>query len=209
MEPTRRHERYLSPSARGSFGALGGPKLQRTRSRMAAPQDPVLRVLNEVVRTGTVRETLAEALQRVSQQLRATAAVMAWEVVPLDTFKGGLPASIRSCWIFVIRGGAATGAERHPNSHQRSMSLIGNGTFELRDGTEWCAHALSTFESESVEQRWVSIPPSTWHRLFVGPEPWGMVSFHTVTPEELIEERPVDSADLDGETHQERYAGRR
>jgi hypothetical protein len=174
---------------------------------MAVPQDPVLRLLNEAVGTGTVRETLAEALQRVSQQLRATAAVMAWEVVPLDTFKGGLPESIRSCWIFVIRGGAATGAERHPNSHQRSMSLIGNGTFELYDGTKWCAHALST--SKRVEQRWVSIPPSTWHRLFVGPEPWGMVSFHTVASEELIEERPVDPENLDGETHQDRYAGRR
>jgi hypothetical protein len=171
--------------------------------------DPVLRVLNEVVRRDTVRGTLAEALQRVSHQLRATAAAMAWEVVPLDTFKGGLPEGIRSCWIFVIRGGAATGAERHPNSHQRSMSLIGNGTFELHDGTEWSAHALSASESGSVEQRWVSIPPSTWHRLFVGPEPWGMVSFHTVASGELIEERPVDAENLDGETHQERYAGRR
>ena len=37
-----------------------------------------------------------------------------------------------------------------------------------------------------------------------------MLSFHTVAPEELpIEERPVNMDDLDGETHQERYAGRR
>ena len=34
----------------------------------------------------------------------------------------------------------------------------------------------------------------------------GNASFHTVDPEELIEETPVDSDDLDGETHQERYA---
>jgi len=61
----------------------------------------------------------------------------------------------------------------------------------------------------SVQQRWVSIPPSTWHRLVVGTEPWGTLSFHTVDPEELTEETPVDSDDLDGETHQERYAGRR
>jgi hypothetical protein len=29
-----------------------------------------------------------------------------------------------------------------------------------------------------------------------------MVSFHTVAPEELIEETPVDINDLDGQTHQ-------
>jgi hypothetical protein len=175
---------------------------------MTVAPDPVLRSLTDLVRTGAVRATIAEALQRVSQQLDATAALMAWEVVPPDTFRGSLPEGIRSCWIFVIRAGAATGAERHPNSHQRSFSLIGNGTFELRDGTEWRTHELSSSEGGSVEQRWVSIPPSTWHRLFVGPGPWGMLSFHTVAPEELIEERPVDATDLDGETHQERYAGR-
>jgi hypothetical protein len=36
-----------------------------------------------------------------------------------------------------------------------------------------------------------------------------MLSFHTVAPEELIEETPVDTNDLDGETHRKYYAGRR
>lgn len=36
-----------------------------------------------------------------------------------------------------------------------------------------------------------------------------MLSFHTVAPEDLGEETPVNSNDLDGATHQERYAGRR
>jgi hypothetical protein len=36
-----------------------------------------------------------------------------------------------------------------------------------------------------------------------------MVSFHTVAPEDLIEERPVNEDDLEGATHQERYTGRR
>ena len=174
---------------------------------MPVPQDPVLRALNEIVSTDMGMATVTEGLRRANQQLRATTALMAWEVVPLDVFRAGLPESIRSCWIFVIRAGAATGAERHPNSHQRSFSLAGSGTFELRDGKEWRPHALSSTEGGSIEQRCVSIPPSTWHRLFAGPEPWGMVSFHTVAPEELIEERPVDPADLNGETHQERYTG--
>jgi hypothetical protein len=175
---------------------------------MTPPMDPVVRALNDVVHTAGVGAILDRALHRVGQKLETTTGLMAWEVVPLDTFKGSLPESIRSCWIFAIRGGAATGAERHPNSHQRSLSLIGSGSFELRDGAEWRAHPLSSAESASLEKRWVSIPPLTWHRLFVGPEPWGMVSFHTVAPEDLIEERPVDAENLGGATHQERYAGR-
>jgi hypothetical protein len=177
--------------------------------RAVVVTDPLLPGLNELVHTSLAMTTVAETLRRVTQQLAASGALMAWEVVSRDAFGEGLPTSIRSCWIFVIRAGATTGAERHPNSHQRSFSLIGSGTFELRDGRNWCSHPLESTGRASVAQRWISIPPSTWHRLFVGSEPWGMLSFHTVDPEELIEETPVDLDDLEGETHQERYAGRR
>ena len=171
--------------------------------------DSLLPPLNELVHTSLAMSTVAETLRRVTQQLEASGALMAWEVVSRDAFGESLSESIRSCWIFVIRPGATTGAERHPNSHQRSFSLRGSGTFELRHGTNWRSHTLGSTGRDNVEQRWVSIPPSTWHRLVVGSEPWGMLSFHTVDPEALIEETPVDSDDLDGETHQERYAGRR
>jgi hypothetical protein len=176
---------------------------------MNVADDPVVAALNDVVRSDSAAATIGMTLQRVLQQLAASANLMAWEVVPLDTFAGGLPASIRSCWIFVIRAGAETGAERHPNSHQRSFSLIGSGTFELRAGTSWHSHPLNSTDRAVIQQRWVSIPSSTWHRLFVGSEAWGMLSFHTVVPDALIEERPLDTHDLDGETRQERYTDRR
>ena len=176
---------------------------------MNVSEDPVVSALNAVVRSDSAAATIGTTLQRVLQQHAASANLMAWEVIPLSAFAGGLPESIRSCWIFVIRAGADTGPERHPNSHQRSFSLIGGGTFELRTGTNWYSHPLKSADLASIEQRWVSIPPSTWHRLFVGSEAWGMLSFHTVAPEELIEERPVDMDDLDGATRQERYTDRR
>jgi hypothetical protein len=176
---------------------------------MNVADDPVVATLNEVVRSDSATAIIGTTLQRVFRQLDASAKLMAWETVSLSTFADGLPENIRSCWIFVIRAAAATGAERHPNSHQRSFSLIGGGTFELRAGTNWRSHPLKSTDRASIEQRWVSIPPSTWHRLFVGPEAWGMLSFHTVVPEALIEERPVDTNDLDGETCQERYTDRR
>jgi hypothetical protein len=140
--------------------------------------DPLLPALNDLVHTSLAMTTVAETLRRVTQQLAASGALMAWEVVSPDAFGEGLPTNIRSCWIFVIRAGATTGAERHPNSHQRSFSLIGGGTFEVRGGSLWRSHPLESTGRASVEQRWVSIPPSTWHRLVVGTEPWGMLSFH-------------------------------
>ena len=176
---------------------------------MNAEKDPLLLVLNEAVHTDAAAATITEALRRVTQELGTSSQLMAWEVVPLSAFGDNLPPNIRSCWIFVIRAQAATGAERHPNSHQRSLSLTGSGTFELRDGSTWRSHPLTSSERDSVGQRWVSIPPSTWHRLFVGSEPWGMVSFHTVDAADLIEEKPLDTNNLEGETHQEGYAGRR
>src|SRR5262245_38902256 len=99
---------------------------------MNVADDPVVAALNEVVRSDAAAPTIATTLQRVLRQLDASARLMAWEIVPLSAFASALPENIRSCWIFVIRAGAATGAERHPNSHQRSFSLIGGGTFELR-----------------------------------------------------------------------------
>jgi hypothetical protein len=97
-----------------------------------AAQDAVLSALDEIVRSDAARATVAETLSRVLQELDASDGLMAWEVVPVAALGDGLPKDIRSCWIFAIRGDAATGVERHPNSHQRSFSLIGSGTFELR-----------------------------------------------------------------------------
>lgn len=175
---------------------------------MTAPGDPVLRVLNDVVDVTSAVSSAGEFLPRVIQQLQGTNELMTWEVVPLSAFGGRLPESIRSCWIFAIRAGARTTPERHPNSHQRSFSLTGSGTFEVHVEGAWSSHPLVSTPGKSLEQRSVSIPPSTWHRLIVGPEVWGMVSFHTVTPGELIEEKPVAPDNLGGATTRERYTDR-
>lgn len=173
---------------------------------MKAASDAVLPLLNEVASRESAVSLIGEILPRLKQQLEESGELMAWQIVPLSAFGDGLPDGIRSCWIFVIRAGAETGAERHPNSHQRSLSLTGSGTFEVHEEATWSSHPLASVEATSSEQRWVSIPPATWHRLFAGSEAWAMVSFHTVAPNELIEERPVDPDDLDGDTRQERYA---
>lgn len=175
---------------------------------MNAAADDLIPLLREAVRSSSAAAALGEALDRVRKQLDASQHAMAWETVPLETLGGRLPNSLLSCWIFVIRAGAATGAERHPNSHQRSFSLVGGGTFELHDGEGWSPRPLVSRPDAPPGERWVSIPPGTWHRLFSGREPWGMVSFHTAAADELIEERPVVEELLDGETVRERYSNR-
>jgi hypothetical protein len=53
--------------------------------------------------------------------------VLAWEPIPLDLYKVPLPKAIHSSWVFILRANTVSGAERHPNSHQRMMSYRGTG----------------------------------------------------------------------------------
>jgi hypothetical protein len=173
---------------------------------MTATTDPVIAALEAAARSGAALTAIAQVLERVERALAATSGPMAWESVPLAVFDRSLPEAIKSCWVFVIRAGAETGAERHPNSHQRSLSLTGRGEFQLREGGRWESYPLVSDPGAPRERRWVSIPQSTWHRLFVGGESWGMLSFHTVVAAELIEERPLGPDGLDGgPTERHRY----
>ena len=126
---------------------------------------------------------------------------MAWEPIPLETF-GEMPPSIQSVWIFILRGGTDTGAERHPNSHQRMMTFAGTGDMKIDakgtpndvdDESEiaWRSHVLVSDAAVTLERRWISIPKNIWHRPVIpAGADWVVVSFHTVSAEELIEERP-------------------
>lgn len=151
----------------------------------------ILKALDVAVNSESVVEYLDAVLTRVEQKLaRNKTDLMAWEAVPLSLYGEGLPEAIRSCWVFILRRGASTGAERHPNSHQRSMSYRGSGEFQLLNDGRWDPHPLVSDPDSPIARRWVSIPQNTWHQLFVSERDWAMVSFHTVAAEELIEERP-------------------
>ena len=128
-------------------------------------------------------------------------AIMSWEPIPLQIY-GPLPPEIKSSWIFVLREGITTGAERHPNSHQRMMSYRGSGEFPVQRDGEWVPHRLTSDRTRPIEDRWVSIPPYVWHKPMVDAgQHWVVVSFHTVLAEDLIEERPGE----DGGVEQKLY----
>jgi hypothetical protein len=162
----------------------------------------LLETLDAIVHSARVRERLGPIVERVRVDLAGKLdALMSWESVALETFDA-LPSAIASGWIFVLRAGADTGAERHPNSHQRMMTLVGTGDMKIdAKGTPnevdveseilWRSHLLVSEADAPVERRWISIPKNVWHRPVIPKgSDWVVVSFHTAAAEELIEERP-------------------
>jgi hypothetical protein len=182
---------------------------------MTADEHSRLQALDAVVQSNELRAKIKPVVDRVCAALALKPeAVMTWEPIPLETFRQKLPPEIRSGWVFVLRAGADTGAERHPNSHQRMMTLRGTGDMrvvalhgvsstESASSSPWHSNVLVSEASAPLERRWISIPPNVWHRPVVGNEAdWVVVSFHTVPAEELIEEKLDEVA---GETKQKKY----
>ena len=136
------------------------------------------------------------------------AARLAWRTIPLNIY-GELPAGIASSWVFVLRAGCTSGAERHPNSIQRVMSLCGHADMQTWNGERWTSNVLRSKADLRLEERWLSIPRNVWHRPVMGDVDWVVVSFHTASSDELIEELPLDEQQPDGGSREAKaYAGR-
>src|SRR6266480_6191169 len=135
---------------------------------MTADERSRLEALDAVVGSTELRAKIKPVVDRVCAALaQKPEAVMTWEPISLETFRQKLPKEIRSGWVFVLRAGADTGAERHPNSHQRMMTLHGTGDMRVRAdaaSSQWQSNVLVSEPSAPLERRWISIPPNVWHR---------------------------------------------
>jgi hypothetical protein len=173
---------------------------------MQAEEKSLLEALDAMCRSKATRARIQPIVERVAQKLgQERTASMAWEPIPLEVYGPSLPAAIKSSWVFILRAGATTGAERHPNSHQRMMSYEGRGDMQTGGDGHWQSHPLVSDRSADLEERWISIPPKVWHQVVVPDQDWVVVSFHTVPADELIEERP--QADHPDRTKQRKYLG--
>ena len=186
---------------------------------MTTGERAILVGLDQILRSEKVRTLIRPVVTRVHAKLsRETGALMAWEPIPLTIYGSTLPGAIKSSWVFVLRAGANTGAERHPNSHQRMMSFQGSGDMQVQPersktsgqrtevGDEWQSNTLTSDSNAPLEKRWISIPQNVWHQPVISKETdWVVVSFHTVAAEELIEERPESGRQE--RTKQMRYLG--
>jgi hypothetical protein len=162
----------------------------------------ILAQLDAAVRALAARGPQDAIADRLLAKLDAQpAAPMMWEPVPLDTYDA-LPPAIRSSWVFVLRRRTNTGAERHPNSHQRVMSLRASANLRTWEvgarGGRWRSNLLTSDPGAPLERRWLSIPVNVWHEPLTGEDHWTVVSFHTVAAHELIEERPIGRPDEPG-----------
>ena len=154
--------------------------------------DQVAAKLSRLLNSSRQSDVIAPALARVERSLRDHPnQPQAWEPLTLGALPFKVPAGIRSCWVFVLRAGASFGAERHPNSHQRTVALSGDALFELFIDDSWSQCPIRAKTSEKDSASAVSIPPSVWHRITVGHMNFVSMSFHTVSAEQLIEETPV------------------
>lgn len=167
----------------------------------------ILGALDRAVRSPAAAAKIDAIVSRVRRHLAENpGASLAWETIPLSAYGLPLPASIRSSWAFLLRANTSTGAERHPNSVQRMVAYDGRGDFQTKAGQRWESHFLSSGLSEPLERRWISIPADVWHQGVVPERDWAVVSFHTASESELIEERekPGSAAEVE----RKRYSGR-
>jgi hypothetical protein len=162
---------------------------------MSTEELKLLGVLNAILGQDAARAHIDPIASQVEKELSHNpAALMAWQPIPLSIFGSALPADIRSSWLFILRAGATTGAERHPNSHQRVMSYRGSGDLQTLVDGKWRSNELVSDPQVNFLKRWVSIPLNVWHQAVVPERNWVVVSFHTVLTNELIEERPNGNA---------------
>ena len=177
---------------------------------MSGEEKSFLEQLDRTLQLRSVREQITPIISRVQAELvQKTSALMTWDPISLEVFPDPLPAGIRSSWVFVLRAGADTGAERHPNSHQRMMSMRGSGDMRTECDGEWRSNLLVSDPIAPLERRWISIPQNVWHRPVMGEVDWAVVSFHTASDTALIEELPLDDEQPDRGTRTSAvYAGR-
>ena len=158
---------------------------------MDANEIRLLQQIDLLLQDESIANRLNEIADRVEQDFASSGEPLAWEDVPLEIYRNGLPAEIQSSWVFLLRADSNSGAERHPNSHQRVTSWRGIGDLQVWSGDQWQSNVLSPNFHHATEKRWASIPVNTWHQAVVGPgKHWLVVSFHTARTHELIEERP-------------------
>lgn len=122
---------------------------------MTKDEKSLLEELDRVLRSDEIRAQIQRVVERVRKDLtRKKEAVMAWEPVPLQVFGGALRPGIESSWVFILRARANTGAERHPNSHQRMMTLDGTGDMqtEKRERSQQPAKQTSNAEPRRTWQ---------------------------------------------------------
>jgi hypothetical protein len=131
------------------------------------------------------QESLAMAVERLRVELSGSQEPFVWTTVPVDTIPVTLPASIKSCWIFLLKRDVLSGRHFHPNSVQHMVALNGHGLSNV-GGVEGTMIPFGSAR-HSIEEKWHVIGEGIPHEFFPEGEDMTVVSFHTCAAAELEE----------------------
>ena len=149
----------------------------------------LLAKLGELARATAANSIIQEALVKAETELRQNPSKLGTTVqIPLSIFGKGIPAAIKSCRVFALRANTPFKTERHPNSHQRVLSIKGTGEVRvLEEENPWTARLRSDSDAP-IEERWATLQENVWHQPVAGPEGWGVLTFHTAPDGESLDE---------------------
>jgi hypothetical protein len=148
-----------------------------------------LRKLEDVLESQPTRIAIDAAISEAKGQLDADLQRQAGSAqVPLSECGQSLPSDIKSCRVFVLRAGSEFQTERHPNSHQRVLSLEGTGKIRVFEKPTPRDVSLRSDKHGSLELRWASLSENIWHQPVSGNEDWVVLTFHTASEMDLIDE---------------------
>ena len=133
-----------------------------------------LAALDELVQRS--RPELDEATQKARAMLE-TGEEFGWEFVSLEP----LPEGISSTGLFVLPARSSPTPHRHPNSVQHMRRLAGEARVQVTMDDD------SLERQVTVENPWMVIEKDATHAIHVGPEEFVVISFHTVSQDELLE----------------------
>lgn len=131
------------------------------------------------------QESFSRAVEHLRVELSESQEPFVWTPVALDTIRVTLPAPIKSCWIFLLKGDVPYGSHYHPNSVQHTVALNGHG----RSNVGGVERTMIPFGSDrhSIEEKWHVIGEGIPHEFFPKGEDMTVVSFHTCAATELEE----------------------
>ena len=131
------------------------------------------------------QESFSRTIERLRLELNKSQEPFVWAAVALDTIAVALPASIKSCWIFLLKRDVPSGSHYHPNSVQHMVVVNGCGR-SIVGGVE-CTMIPFASSRHSIQEKWFVIGEGVPHEFFPEGEDMAVVSFHTCVAEELEE----------------------
>ena len=149
----------------------------------------ILRKLEGILENQPVRIAVDAAIAEAKRQLDLDRQRPAGSVqLPLSESDASFPAGINSCRVVVFRAGREFQIERHPNSHQRVLSLEGSGKIRVFEKSAPRSVSLRSDMHGPLELRWASLSENIWHQPISGSKDWVVLTFHTASEIELIDE---------------------